>query len=212
MFRLFLLAGTFSTSLVVANILAVKIMQVGPWAIPAGVVAYPVTFLITDLVSELYGKRAATSLVWAGALVAGGATALVFIAMEAPPAAFWPNQDSFETVLGSVPRIMAASLVAFLLSQQYDVIAFHFLGRLTRGRHLWLRNNGSTIVSQAIDTVAFALIAFAGVFGLTQLLSIMISQYAVKVLIALGDTPVLYALVRLMQPPQSSQLAAGEAA
>lgn len=116
-----------------------------------------------------------------------------------PPADFWEGQDAYNAILGSVPRIVLASMVAYLVSQHHDVFAFHFWRRLTNGRFLWLRNNASTMVSQGIDTVLFITIAFAGTVPLDILGSMLATQYVIKLLIAVADTPLCYALVKLVR-------------
>ncbi len=189
------LSMTFATLLVVANIVAVKPLGLGDWVLPAGIIAYPFTFLVTDTLSEVYGRKAATRVVWLGFALSVLMVLLVYAAKILPGAGFWEGQDAFDTTLGSVPRIVLGSMVAFLVSQHNDVIVFHLVRRLTGGRHLWLRNNASTVVSQAIDTVIFIAIAFGGTVPAGTLLNMMATQYVVKVGIAVVDTPFVYALV-----------------
>ena len=194
------LAMTFATLIVVANVIAVKLLDVNGWAVPAGVLAYPFTFLVTDTISELYGRKTATKLVWMGFILSGLMVLLVYVAKVLPAAGFWDHQDAFDTILGSVPRIVLASLTAYLISQHADVILFHLLRRRTKGRHLWMRNNGSTIVSQAIDTAIFIFIAFAGIVPAGALWNLMYTQYLIKVGVAVIDTPIVYALVTYLRP------------
>ena len=119
-----------------------------------------------------------------------------------PPASFWEGQDAYNTTLGSVPRIVLASMLAYLVSQHHDVFAFHLWRRLTKGRFLWLRNNASTMVSQGIDTVLFITIAFVGVVPTNVLLNMILGQYVIKLCIAVADTPICYALVILIRRKQ----------
>ena len=191
-----LLACIYSGSLVLAAILASKIVVVGPLVVPAGVLAYSLTFLITDVISEIWGKELAQK------VVIGGFVTLVFvfvitsISILWPPASFWPHQQAYETILGSSARIMIASLTAYLFSQHHDVWAFHFLRRVTGERFLWLRNNASTIVSQLLDSVIFITIAF---YGVMPLMPLILGQWVVKVGIAVLDTPLVYLLVHLVR-------------
>jgi hypothetical protein len=189
------LAMAFAGLLVVANLIAVKIVSVGSLSFPAAVVAYPFTFLVTDVVSEVYGRQAATRIVWIGFAVSVGIALLVLAASALPPAPFWPHEAAYDTILGPVPRIITASMVAYLLSQHHDVFAFHRLRTATHGRHLWLRNNLSTMVSQAIDSAVFITLAFAGTMALSSLAQLMLGQYIVKAAIALADTPLCYLFV-----------------
>ena len=195
-------ASFFAALIVVSNITASKLVSFYGLVVPVAVIAYPITFLITDVVSEVYGKRTAQMIVNAGFWAMIGATMLIFLTVYIPPAPFWKDQIEFQKVLGSVPRIVTASLVAYLISQNHDLFAFHFWKKVTRGRHLWLRNNASTMVSQLIDTAVFISIAFFGVVSNEILFHMIISQYIVKLLIALADTPFCYLLVRLTRMPR----------
>ena len=193
------LAMSFMTLLLVANIIAVKPVELNGWILPAGVIAYPFTFLVTDTLSELYGRKVATRVVWFGFGLSIAMVVLVYVAKILPAATFWQGQDDYDTILGSVPRIVFGSMAAYIISQHSDVMIFHLVRRFTSGRHLWLRNNASTIVSQAIDTVLFITIAFAGSVPTATLWNMIGTQYVVKVCIAAIDTPLVYALVRTVR-------------
>ncbi len=193
--KLILLSSLFVGTLLVANFIAVKIVAVGPFLVPAGIIAYPLTFLLTDTISEVYGKDTARRVVWTGFVVNLVAVVMVVVALRLPPAPFYEGEAAFGATLGLLPRIVLASLTAYLVSQHHDVLAFHFWRRRTRGRYLWLRNNASTIVSQLLDTVLFITIAFAGTMPLGTVASLILWQYLAKVLIAAADTPFCYLLV-----------------
>lgn len=193
------LAMVFATLLLVANIIAVKLIGVNGWVVPVAVIAYPLTFLVTDTIAELYGRRMATRVVWLGFAVNVLMVALIYVGKIIPPASFWEGQDAYNTMLGSVPRIVLASMLAYLASQHHDVFAFHFWRRLTNGRFLWLRNNASTMVSQGIDTVLFITVAFAGTIPLQVLFNMIIGQYVIKLVIAILDTPLCYGLVAFIK-------------
>ena len=194
------LAMTFATLVVVANVIAVKPLDVNGWAVPAGILAYPFTFLVTDTISELYGRKTATRLVWMGLVLSALMVFLVYVAKVLPGAVFWDDQAAFDTILGSVPRIVLASLIAYLVSQHSDVILFHLFRRVTKKRHLWMRNIGSTTISQAIDTALFISIAFTGTFPAGEVWTLMYTQYLIKVGVAVVDTPIVYALVSYLRP------------
>jgi uncharacterized integral membrane protein (TIGR00697 family) len=191
-----LLACVYSGSLVLAAVLASKIIAIGPLVVPAGVLAYSLTFLATDVIGEVWGKQRAQTVVMGGFITLVLVFVLTGISIFWPPATFWPHQRAYETILGSSARIMIASLIAYLFSQYHDVWAFSFLKRLTTERYLWLRNNVSTIVSQLLDSVVFITIAFYGVMPLVPLI---LGQWVVKVAIALLDTPLVYLLVYLVR-------------
>lgn len=194
--KLILLSGIFIIGIVIANIASTKIMTLGPWVMDAGTLVFPITFLMTDVIGEVWGKRTAYQVVWTGFICAVLATAILVIVLFATPAPFWQGQQAFEQVIGAVPRLVLASLATYLVSQSHDVWAFHYWRQKTKGRHLWLRNNASTIVSQAIDTLMFTTLAFAGTMTWNELLYMMTSVYSFKVVFALMDTPFCYLLVK----------------
>ena len=189
----------FAALLIIANIVAVKLLAIGDWVLSAGIVAYPFTFLVTDTLSEVYGRRTATRVVWMGFALSVLMAALVYLTRILPAPGFWEGQAAYDDTLGSVPRIVLASMIAFLVSQNTDVLLFHRIGRLTGQRFLWLRNNGSTMASQAIDTLLFVSIAFAGTESTATLLNMMVTQYVVKLAIAAADTPFVYLLVGIVR-------------
>jgi len=187
----------FVISLLLANILASKIIAVGGLVLPAAIILYPLTFLFTDVVAEVEGKKSAGSLVMTGFYLSLFMVLVILIGKLLPPAGFWKHQEAYDIILGSTPRIVLASMVAYLISQRHDVWAFNWWRERTAGRYLWLRNNLSTIVSQLIDSVLFIGIAFWGTVSPGTIVTMILSQYIVKVGIALFDTPFCYLLVRL---------------
>ncbi len=190
------LSMAFVTCLLVSNVVAGKIIGIGMLGtISAGIVCYPLTFLFTDTISELFGKRRATTIVWAGFGCNILLVILVLLAGALPPAVFWDGQEAFMGTLGFVPRVVLASMVAYIISQNLDVIGFHYIKGKTGDKYLWLRNNISTMFSQSIDTFLFIGIAFIGVFPLPVIINMMILQYIVKLIIAACDTPFVYMLV-----------------
>ena len=191
-FALLLLGCIFCGSLVVAAVLASKILQFGPFYAPAGVLAYCFTFICTDVVSEIWGKRHANAVVLAGFISLAFAMLLTQLALIWPAADFWANKSAFDSILGMTPRIIIASLVAYALSQYHDIWLFHLIKKRTAGRHLWLRNTSSTIISQLIDSTVFISIAF---YGILPLWPLIFGQWLVKVGIALCDTPLVYGAV-----------------
>ncbi len=208
-----LLLGIFVTSLTAANYLAAKIVVLGEVAgiqllVPAGVLAYAVTFTVTDIIGEVYGKKPATTAVLVGFVTQLLIPAYSIFASLLPTAPFQSGiEDVLNRVLGVAPNIVLASLAAYIVSQNHDVWAFHFWKKMTKGRHLWLRNNASTAISQLIDTVIFIVLAFGvlpsviGGIGIPwELIPATIAgQYIVKLLIAFADTPFVYFGVYLLR-------------
>lgn len=186
------IASIFVGGLVIAAVLAAKIVQVGPFVVPSGVLAFSLTFACTDIVAEHWGRARAHQVVLAGLVALVAALALVQLALAWPAAEFWRNGPAFASVLDSTWRIVAASLSAYVVSQNTDIALYTWLRRATGGRHLWLRNNVSTMLSQLIDSTIFVVIAFAGVFPVGP---VILGQWAVKLVIAALDTPVVYLAV-----------------
>jgi uncharacterized integral membrane protein (TIGR00697 family) len=194
------LAGLFIASLVTCNLVANKFVTVDlgftEFILSAGVLAYPLTFLITDLLSELFGRELTNKVIFSGF----GALALVLIilqlggyfnAIDSSPV----GDDVYSQVFANSWRVIFASTVAYLLAQLVDVRLFHFWKRLTNGRHLWLRNNASTILSQLVDTTLVVSVLFIGVEPINKILLFILHGWLFKMLCALIDTPLLYLTV-----------------
>lgn len=192
-----IMISIFTGSLVIAAVLAVKIVKLGIIVVPAGVIAYSLTFTVTDVISEVYGKRTANRVVTAGFVSLAVVFFLIWLAIKLPGAPFWEKEKAYGSVLGQSMRIIIASLTAYILSQFHDVWAFHFWRNVTKEKHLWLRNNLSTWSSQLIDTVLFILIAFAGTG--VPVFRLIWSQYLAKIAIAAADTPIVYLVVLLLR-------------
>lgn len=191
-----LLLSVFVGSITIASVLANKIISVAGFYVPAGVLAFSVTFICTDVISEIWGKERAGRTVLGGFIALVAALALVQLSLAWPPAPFWEGNAAFRAILGSTSRIIVASFVAYLASQFHDVWAFHFWKRATGDRHLWLRNNLSTAVSQFIDSFLFIFIAFYGVMPLWPLI---LGQWAIKLAISILDTPLVYLVVWIIR-------------
>lgn len=203
------LTAVFVTSLVTAQLISSKLAVfalpiIGAVQYPTGTFAYAGTFFATDVTGEVLGKDAARRLVNVGFLMNFLMLAFAWLAILAPPGQGGVAQSSFASVVGASTNIVFGSLLAYVVSQNWDVVAFHRLRELTDGDRLWLRNVGSTATSQFVDTVIFTVVAFAvapavlGVgFQLTtgELVATVVGQYVLKLAIALADTPLVYAAV-----------------
>jgi queuosine precursor transporter len=190
------LAAIFVAAMITANVVSGKIIMLGGLVAPAGVLAYSITFAVTDVVCEIWGKERTQTIVRAGFAVQVLVWLLIALAVQVPGAPFWRNQAAYAVVLGATNRIIAASLIAYAVSQTFDVWLFNRIKLATNGRFLWLRNNVGTIVSQTLDTGLFITIAF---YGTTDLLPLIGGQLVVKWIIALLDTPFVYAGVYLLR-------------
>lgn len=203
--KLFLvLAALFTTCLVVGDMIGGKLIEVPMpgWVavITVGMIPFPVTFLLTDLLNEFYGKRAARFVTYLGLGCAALTYVLILIGGAIPIASFTHADDwqgvteaSFANVFLGSRRMIASSLTAYVIGQLVDIFTFHGLKRMTGGRHLWLRATGSTLVSQAVDSVTINVLAWSGVLARPAIINVIFSSYAVKVLIAIALTPLIYA-------------------
>tara|TARA_Y100001936_G_scaffold147904_1_gene144301 strand:+ start:202 stop:870 length:669 start_codon:yes stop_codon:yes gene_type:complete len=204
--RLYLIfAGIFIASLVACNLIFQKFFTWNflglTFELSVGIIAYPVTFLVTDLISELYGKKRANQVVISGFCASVFTTLLIFISMNAT-AADWSPVDSttFNKVFGLSAPAFLASMMAYLTAQFIDVRIFHFWKRLTKGKHLWLRNNASTMFSQLVDTsMVLIILCSAGAIGWERFGSLLLMGWLFKVLVALIDTPIIYFLLWLLK-------------
>ena len=223
--RVFLvLAGVFLSAMTLLNVIGItKFIQLGPFALAVGVLPYPITFLCTDLVSELYGKKRANFLVTVGLFINGFIllvmTAGQYVAsvdpsnmppwqvlqLAAPVAlpqggSLEGNVELFSVMYAMTSGAVTASMVAYITAQYCDVQLFHFWKRVTKGKHLWIRNNFSTLLSQLVDsimvvTVTFGAVFYRGEMTLSTLLVLVASNYGFKATVALLDTIPLYILV-----------------
>ena len=187
-------------SVIVANIQVTKTVVLFGFAATLGNVLYGSTFFATDVLSEMYGKREARRSVWLGFVAMGLVVVWMQFGLGFVPGPEDLAHGALTTVFGLMPRVAAGSLVAYLVSQHHDVLAFSFWRARTRGRHLWLRNCASTMVSQAIDSVLFCFIALWGLYDTVTWLEILATTYILKWVVALLDTPFIYLAVRLGPP------------
>jgi uncharacterized integral membrane protein (TIGR00697 family) len=220
------LAGLFIAALVACNLIFQKFFM---FEIPlpgggthvfrqsVGLLAYPLTFLVTDILSEIYGSRRANQVVLAGLLASVFTAGLIELADLAPSAEFGVGKGTFHQVFGLSKIAVFASMMAYLSAQFIDIRLFHFWKRLTKGKHLWLRNNASTITSQLVDTfIVLALLASFSAAGITwdNLPELFLDGLLFKWAIAILDTPLFYIAVRGLErrfPAQVAALAKAEA-
>jgi len=196
--KLLILTGIFVAVILIANTLASKLFEIGGFVMTAGIIAFPITFMITDVINDVWGKQKAQLVVWVGFAANILMVVMYQVGVWLTPAGFWPGQEAFVSILGAVPRIVGASMVAYLISQTWDVWLFAKIKeQLPFG--LWFRNNVSTFTSQAIDSAIFLGLAFWGVLPFSALVTMYFTYIVAKWLIALLDTPFVYLGVRWAQ-------------
>lgn len=192
------LAATFIAALVVCNLIANKFITIDlgikTFVISAGVLPYPITFLITDILSEIYGKKKTARIVWAGFVASLFVLGVLLLAQQFTAIAGSPVDDeTFNKVFGNSWRVIFASMTAYLCAQLIDVRIYHFWKEKTAGKHLWLRNNFSTVFSQLVDTTLVVCVLFLGVRSNSEIIQFILDGWLFKILCAFIDTPLLYA-------------------
>ena len=198
------LTGIFIASLETCNLIANKFVTVDlgfkVFIVSAGILPYPLTFLVTDLISELYGQKKANLVVLSGFFASLFVLLFLWLGgqFNAIPDSL-VNDATYDSVFRNAWRLIAGSMIAYLFAQFVDVRIFHFWKKLTKGKHLWLRNNGSTIASQLVDTTLVICILFVGVWNADQILSAIIDGWVFKMLMAILDTPIIYGVIYLLK-------------
>ena len=202
-----ILAGLFITSLVASNLIFTKIfywypfdinlMGVKLFELSVGILPYPLTFLITDLISEIYGQKKADQVVITGIFASIFSIGLIFISSQVPAIEGSPiNDATFNSVFLNAPLAVLASMLTYLFAQFIDIRIYHYWKKLTKGKHLWLRNNFSTFTSQFVDTFTIvSLLILFGILPQDKFLVLIISGFIFKVIVAILDTPLLYLFV-----------------
>ena len=193
------LTTAFVVILLVSNLIAQKVCQIGPFAVSGAILLFPVTYIFGDIFTEIYGFAASRRAIWLGffgtiLLYVMGA---VIIALPAAPG--WHNQEAFAIVFGFIPRILAASLVAFWAGEFANSYTMARLKLLTDGRRLWTRTIGSTIVGQAVDTTLVIFLTFVGVVPLRTLGNMIVTGYVLKVAYEVLATPLTYAVINWLK-------------
>jgi queuosine precursor transporter len=189
----------FVASLLTANIIAVKLIQIGPLVLPAGVVVFPISYILGDILTEVYGYKWARRAIWLGFV--GNLVAVIAIVLAgvlpAPP--FWTDQAAFDTILGFAPRLLVASFVAYLVGEFANSTVLAKMKIWTQGRHLWARTIGSTVVGQGLDSLVFIIIAFGGIMAPAAVITAILSQWLFKTAYEVLATPLTYLVVNRLK-------------
>ncbi len=185
----------FLTCLLLSNIIAGKIVTFWGLTLPAAVILFPITYIVGDVLTEVYGYHRARLVIWIGFLACLLMTVVFLIVLRLPSPGFWQDQPAYETVLGFTPRLALASLIAYLFGEFANAVVLSKLKLLCAGRRLWLRTIGSTLVGQALDTGVFITVAFWGVVPGPVLTGMLAGQYLWKVSYEGLATPLTYLAV-----------------
>jgi len=199
-FRYFdLVMALFVAVLIISNVASSKIVDLGPFTFDGGTILFPISYIFGDILTEVYGYKRSRRVIWAGFGCAALTAITLGIVGVLPAAAGWEHQDAYMAILGQTPRIVIASLIAYFAGEFSNSFILAKMKVWTRGRFLWSRTIGSTLVGEGVDTLLFVSIAFAGALPAELLLSIIISNYLFKCGIEALATPLTYRLVRFLK-------------
>ena len=187
--------AVFVTCLLTANTIAAKLVSVGGVILPAAIIVFPASYIVGDVLTEVWGYAAARRVIWLGFACNLLMVVAIWAGGEIPPAPVWSGQEAYRQILGQTPRILVASFVAYLAGEFANAYVLARVKILTRGRWLWVRTIGSTLVGQAFDSAIFIGLAFAGTVPLGVLAGIVVAQWAAKVVYEAAATPLTYLAV-----------------
>jgi len=195
--RLVIIAAIFTTCLITANIIAVKVISFGAVILPAAIVVFPLSYILGDILTEVYGYRWARRVIWLGFTCNLIFVIFIWVGQVLPPASFWEGQGAYETILGFTPRLLAASFCGYLAGEFVNSFVLAKMKILTRGRWLWTRTIGSTIVGEGLDTAIFITLAFIGTPSFAAIM--ILYHWLVKTGIEAIATPLTYTVVNYLK-------------
>jgi hypothetical protein len=195
--RFVLITAVFVTCLITANIIAVKLIAIGPFILPAAVIVFPVSYIFGDILTEVYGYQRARLVIWLGFICNLIFVVFAWLGQILPAAPFWKGQEAYETILGYTPRLLAASFAGYLVGEFTNSYILAKVKIWTRGRWLWVRTISSTIVGEGLDTLIFITLAFIGTPSFMWV--IIIYHWWTKVGIEVIATPFTYAIVNTLK-------------
>jgi queuosine precursor transporter len=193
------IVAIFITCLITANITAVKLVNIFGLILPAGVIVFPISYIVGDVLTEVYGFRMARRVIWLGFICNLIAVLAIWLAGIMPAAPFWKGQEAYDTILGYTPRLLAASFLAYLIGEFANSIVLARMKVATNGRWLWSRTIGSTLVGQGLDSLVFVLVAFFGTIPLAGLIAAIIAQWLFKSIYEAAATPLTYLVVNALK-------------
>ena len=197
------ITALFTTCLITANIIAVKLVLVGGVVFPAGVIVFPLSYLFGDVLTEVYGFGVTRIVIWLGFLCNLLAVIAFSVTGALPSAPFWHDQAAYTAILGFTPRLLLASLISYLIGEFVNSFVLAKMKIATKGRFLWMRTIGSTLFGEGIDTLFFISIAFWGSVPLPAIISLILSQWVIKVLYEVVATPFTYLIVNFLKRQES---------
>jgi len=199
--RFVIIAAIFVTCLITANIIAIKVISFGPLILPAAIIVFPLSYIFGDILTEVYGYRQARRVIWLGFFCNLIFVIFVWVGQVLPPAPFWKWQEAYETILGYTPRLLVASFCGYLVGEFTNSFVLARMKILTRGRWLWTRTIGSTIVGEGLDTLIFITLAYIGTPSFVLIM--ILYHWLVKTGIEALATPFTYAVVNFLKKKEA---------
>jgi uncharacterized integral membrane protein (TIGR00697 family) len=193
------IVAIFITSLITANIIAVKLVNVFGFILPAAVIIFPISYIFGDVLTEVYGYRQARKVIWLGFICNLIMVIAIWIAQILPAASFWDGQAAYERILGYTPRLLIASFLAYLVGEFANSFVLAKMKIAMQGRFLWMRTIGSTLVGQGLDSIVFMTIAFVGTIPVGGLASAIVTQWLTKSVYEAVATPLTYSIVNFLK-------------
>ncbi len=194
-----IVVAVFVSTLITANIIAVKLIDIFGFVLPAAVIVFPLSYIFGDILTEVYGYSQARRVIWLGFLCNVLVVGAIWVAQILPAASFWDGQSAYEQILGFTPRLLVASFIAYLVGEFANAFVLAKMKIATNGRWLWTRTIGSTLVGQGLDSLVFITVAFLGVTPLNALPSIIVTQWLAKTAYEALVTPLTYLIVNFLK-------------
>lgn len=191
--------AVFITSLITANIIAVKLISIFGLILPAGTIIFPLSYIFGDILTEVYGYRQARWVIWLGFLCNLLTVTAIWVAQLLPAPSFWDGQAAYERILGFTPRLLFASFLAYLVGEFANSFVLAKMKIATNGRWLWMRTIGSTMVGEGLDSLVFISVAFVGIVPLSSLPAIIVTQWLAKTAYEILATPLTYVVVNFLK-------------
>jgi hypothetical protein len=197
--RFIIVIAVFITCLLVSNIMAVKLISIFGFILPAAIIIFPISYIVGDVLTEVYGYKTARRVIWLGFLCNLAMVLALWLGQILPPASFWDGQAGYERILGYAPRILVASFLAYLVGEFANSFVLAKMKIATQGRWLWTRTIGSTLVGQGLDSLVFITLAFVGTIPLRVLMLTVVTQWLVKSAYEAAVTPCTYLVVNYLK-------------
>lgn len=194
-----IIVALFVTCLITANITAVKLVNLFGFILPAAILIFPLSYIIGDVLTEVYGYRQARRVIWLGFFCNFVAVLAIWMGQVLPAASFWEGQEAYERILGYTPRLFFASFLAYLAGEFANSFVLAKMKMATGGRWLWLRTIGSTLVGQGLDSLVFITLAFVGTIPLAALMLTIVTQWLAKSVYEAAVTPLTYVVVKFLK-------------